>query len=53
MHPSYVKDTYDFIDKLKDVNDPCDSLLFTMDVEFLCTNIDTRLGLLAVDKIFK
>lgn len=51
-HPSYVKDTYHFIDIVKKLKMPPNSLFFTMDIESLYTNIDTQAGLLAVKKIF-
>ena len=49
-HPSYLKDTYDFLSKIKDSRVSDRDLLFTMDVESLYTNIDTDRGLLAVKK---
>lgn len=52
-HPSYVKDTYHFIDMIKKFKMPPSSLFFTMDIESLYTNIDTQAGLLAVQKIFQ
>lgn len=51
-HPSYVKDTYDFIDKIRNIKLPPDCLLFTMDVDSLYTNIDTPSGLRAVKDFF-
>lgn len=32
LHPSYIKDTYDLVDKLKSLFVPADSFLFTIDV---------------------
>lgn len=47
-HPSYLRDTYDFIEKTKDLRIPTDALLFTIDVDSLYTNIETEAGLSAV-----
>uniref|UniRef100_A0A672MJB1 Reverse transcriptase domain-containing protein n=1 Tax=Sinocyclocheilus grahami TaxID=75366 RepID=A0A672MJB1_SINGR len=47
-HASYLKDTYDFIQKTKDLKIPSDALLFTIDVDSLYTNIETPAGLEAV-----
>lgn len=51
-HPAYVKDTYHFIEIVKSLQIPENSLFFTMDVDSLYTNIDTQAGLLAVKKFF-
>ena len=50
-HESYIKDTYDFLDKIKNITieEPC--FIFTMDVDSLYTNIDTERGLQAVVRI--
>ena len=47
-HPSYLKDTQDFINKIRHLTLPEDCLLVTMDVESLYTNIDNKAGLTAV-----
>ena len=52
-HPSYVKDTYHFIDTVKKLKIPTNSLLFTMDIDSLYTNIDIKAGLSAIKKIFQ
>lgn len=52
-HPSYLKDTTDFIDKLGQITITEDFKLFTMDVGSLYTNIEISLGLAAVKKWFK
>lgn len=52
LHDSYLKDTYDFIGKIKRMSFPDHAFLFTADIESLYTNIDTNLGLGAVRKIF-
>jgi len=48
LHPSYVKNTYHFLNKIKDTQVGADDLLITLDVESLYTNIDTNLGLTAI-----
>lgn len=52
-HASYVKDTYHFIDMVKDIQAPPNCLFFSIDVESLYTNIDTPAGLSAVRKVFE
>ncbi len=47
-HKSYLKDTYDFIEKTRELKIPSDALLFTIDVDSLYTNIETQAGLEAV-----
>lgn len=47
-HNSYLKDTYDFIQKTQELRIPSDSLLFTIDIDSLYTNIETKAGLEAV-----
>ena len=51
-HASYVKDTYDFVNKLSTVRAPPEAFLFSIDISSLYTNIDTELGLQAVRKAF-
>lgn len=51
-HPSYIKDTYHFIQKIKQIKLPKECLLFTIDIESLYTNIDTTVGLAAVKELF-
>lgn len=51
-HPSYLKDTYDFIEKIKNLHIPDDALLFTMDIDRLYTNIDIAEGIQAIRNIF-
>jgi len=53
QHPSYLKDTYDFISKIKTIHLPADALLFSLDVDALYTNIETGLGLRAVRRAFE
>lgn len=52
-HTSYIKDTYHFVDIVKGLSVPKDSIFFSIDVESLYTNIDTGAGIAAVKKIFK
>lgn len=52
-HPSYVKDTYHFIGMIKNLKVPRNSLFFTIDIDSLYTNIDTKAGLTAVKNIFQ
>ncbi len=49
-HPSYLKDTYDFIQKVKDISVPSGAFLFTIDIDSLYTNIETEAGLQAVQE---
>lgn len=51
-HKSYVKDTYHFIDLIKQIKLPQTFFFFTMDIDNLYTNIDTTAGLLAIKNIF-
>ncbi len=52
VHASYVKDTTDFLTKLKSIRTKPDSLLVTLDVDSMYTNIDNEDGLEAVKKAF-
>lgn len=52
-HPSYVKDTYHFIAMIKNLQVPHNSLFFTIDIDSLYTNIDTKAGLTAVKNILQ
>ena len=47
-HPSYIKNTYDFVEKIKALTLPDNCLLITLDVESFYTNIDHTKGLQAV-----
>lgn len=51
-HPSYIRDTYDFIYKIQRLDLPSNTLLFTMDVNSLYTNIVTTEGMRAVKRAF-
>ena len=47
-HDSYLKDTYDFLNRLKSNTFPPNAALFTLDVKSLYTNIDNKQGIEAV-----
>ncbi|KAL2102106.1 hypothetical protein ACEWY4_001274 [Coilia grayii] len=49
-HPSYLKDTYDFINKVKQIELQPRTYLFTIDIDSLYTNIETKRGLSTVKK---
>ena len=51
-HDSYVKDTPDFLSKLRQVKVKPDTLLITLDVESMYTNINNVGGLKAVKEAF-
>lgn len=51
-HPSYIQDTYHFIEKIKNIKIPSEAMLFTMDIDSLYTNIDINEGIQAVKNIF-
>ena len=52
QHPSYIKNTYDFVDKIRNLSIPPNSLLITLDVESMYTNISHEKGILAVKEAF-
>ena len=52
IHPSFVKDTPDFLKKISDLKPSKDSLLVTIDVDALYTNINNQDGLEAVRQSF-
>ena len=52
-HPSYVKNTSDFLNQLNMVTIKPDSLLITLDVESMFTNIDNKTGLIAIKEAFQ
>ena len=52
-HPSYIEDTYDFLSKLSTAKVQPHTLLITLDVESMYTNIDNEQGLEAVRNIFQ
>ncbi|XP_061749458.1 uncharacterized protein LOC133548063 [Nerophis ophidion] len=52
LHDSYLRDTYDFLDKVRSVHIPPDAILFTIDIDSLYTNIDIDEGIRAVKNVF-
>lgn len=52
-HESYIKDTCNFVHKLRSVQVGPAVFLFSIDITALYTNIDTKLGLLAVKIAFQ
>lgn len=51
-HSAYVKNTYDFLKKLDTIATNPQSLLVSLDVDSLYTNIDNKLGIEAVSAAF-
>lgn len=51
-HPSYIKDTYDFVAKVRNATIQQEAFLFTIDIDSLYTNIETTEGLKAVREWF-
>lgn len=51
-HPSYIKNTNDFISKIKNISIPENSLLVTLDVDSMYTNINNSDGIHAVEESF-
>lgn len=52
-HPSYIKDTYNFLDIIRPMTVPTHACLFTIDIESLYTNINTAHGLQTIRSIFQ
>jgi len=48
-----LNDTYDFIEKIGKLKIPSNALLFTIDIDSLYTNIETTVGLEAIQKFTK
>lgn len=53
IHPSYIKDTYHFVNLVKELTIPEDAILFTIDIDSLYTNIDIKEGMQAIKNIFQ
>lgn len=51
-HPTYVKNTYDFLDRISNHKLTPDIILISLDVESLYTNINKELGIRAVREAF-
>jgi hypothetical protein len=52
LHPSYIRDTPDFLAKIRNLKLDKQSLLITIDVESLYTNINNKEGLKSVKEVF-
>ena len=52
-HPSYIKDTYHFVEIVKALIVPSDCYLFSLDVKSLYTNIPIPAGIQCVKNIFE
>ena len=52
QHPSYIKNTYDFLEKLQNIRTNPDALLISLDVDSLYTNLDNEMGMKAVTEAF-
>lgn len=52
-HPSYIKDTYHFLDIIRPMTVPIHTYLFTIDIDSLYTNINTNLGIKTIESIFQ
>ena len=53
IHPTFIKDTGHFLDKLRDKTFKKDAFLVTFDVESLYTNIQPKKGIEALEKIYQ
>ena len=51
-HPSYIKDTHDFLQKIEQTKIPQNSFFVNLDVDSLYTNINNKEGLAAVAEAF-
>uniref|UniRef100_A0A8C7YA98 Reverse transcriptase domain-containing protein n=1 Tax=Oryzias sinensis TaxID=183150 RepID=A0A8C7YA98_9TELE len=51
-HPSYIKDTYHFVNIIKTLTIPSNSFFFSIDIESLYTNIDISAGMRLIKNIF-
>lgn len=52
LHPSYLKDTQDLLQKIRQMPVPGDALLITLDVESMYTNINNKDGIEAFKEAF-
>ena len=52
LHPSFIKDTPDFLNKIKNLEIPENSLLITCDVSSMFTSIDNNDGMEAIKQKF-
>lgn len=51
-HPAYIKDTWDFLSKLRTIKPNRHCLLATIDVDAMYTNINNKDGMTAIRKCF-
>lgn len=51
-HPAYIKDTYHFLDIIRNLTLPSEFYFFSMDVDALYTNIPIQEGIACVSRIF-
>lgn len=51
-HATYIKNTTDFLQKIRNIEIPENAILFSLDVDSLYTNIDTKQGLSAIRNAF-
>ena len=52
-HDSYIKNTQDFLQRITALHLEPNCMLFTADVESLCTNMETKKGLQAITECFE
>ena len=52
-HPAYVKDSFDFLRKIRSIQVPADCLLVTCDVSSMYTNIQNEPGIQSIANIFE
>ena len=52
-HKSYIKDSYQFVEIIKNIVIPMNAILFSIDIDSLYTNIDTNAGLQAIKDILR
>ena len=53
QHPAYVRNTYDFLEKIKNIIIPHNALLISLDVASLYTNIDPEFGMGCIEELFR
>jgi len=52
-HPSFLRDTYHFMERIGPIVVPSNTHIFTIDIDSLYTNINTATGIQAIRNIFK
>jgi hypothetical protein len=53
LHPAYLKDTYDFVDKIQNIEIPSEHLLVTGDITSLYTNMNLDRIIKTVEEAFE